>query len=140
MKESTWKECIEESSAISASSDYEKAKALRETAEARIRFLKRKYEKENVSFIFEGYYSSAIEMLHAHVIEQGFKVKNHICLGYYLRDILRREDLYRIFDDCRVKRNLLVYYGRKLHFETATMAIGSLKRLIKDMTKETFIK
>jgi hypothetical protein len=53
-------------------------------------------------------------MLHALVITKGFKVENHICLGYYLRDVMKREDLYRIFDSCRKDRNSLVYYGNLL--------------------------
>jgi len=82
-----------------------------------------KIEVGSVNYIFEGYYSSILEMLHAVVILKGYKVNNHICLGYYLRDVLKRDDLYRIFDDCRYKRNSLVYYGRKMPLETAEDAI-----------------
>ena len=48
----------------------------------------------NCNFIFEAYYSSVTEILHAILIKEGFKVKNHFCLGYYLRDVLGREDLF----------------------------------------------
>ena len=108
MKESSWEECIEFNSAVSISKDKPKAKSLLDTSQARIRFLEgNKANEENVNFIFEGYYSSALEMLHALVLVHGYKVTNHICLGYYLREVLKNDALYRIFDDCRIKRNTI---------------------------------
>jgi len=116
--------------------DKAKAKSLIETADERIIFLKEsKLTASNCRFIFEGYYSSALEILHAKVILAGFKVENHICLGFYLRDILKREDLFRIFDDARYKRNSVVYYGKKLDFEVTKNSIQDLKRLIEELKK-----
>ncbi len=124
MKESRWEECISSGSSLSVSPDMAKAKSLVDTAKGRIDFMKRnEIEISNANYIFEGYYSSVLEMLHALVIKKGYKVSNHICLGFYLRDVMKREDLYRIFDDCRYKRNSLVYYGRKMPLETAEGAI-----------------
>ena len=112
--------------------DRAKAKSLAETARGRVNFLKEIALKEsNASFIFEGYYSSALELLHALVLVKGFKVINHICIGYYLRDVLKREDLFRLFDDCRYKRNSIVYYGRKLDFNVARESIKKAVRLIE---------
>lgn len=134
MNEGSWEECIETSSSISVTPDRAKAKSLIETANERIRFLKETDLKEsNASFIFEGYYSSALETLHALVLMKGFKVINHICLGYYLRDVLKREDLSRLFDDCRYKRNSIVYYGRKLDFNVAKESIKKADRLIEQI-------
>ena len=75
-------------------------------------------------------------MLHAMLLFQGFKVSNHICLGYYLRDVLNKVNLFRWFDDCRFKRNSLVYYGRKMDFETAKHAIQKCKSLIKELHRK----
>lgn len=63
----------------------------------------------------------------------GYKVGNHICLGYYLRDILGKNDMFRLFDDCRSKRNSLVYYGRKMVFETAQQGIERSKTLLAEL-------
>ncbi len=124
MKESRWEECISSGSSLQISPDTAKSRSLADTAKGRIDFLKRnRIEPGNANYIFEGYYSSALEMLHAVVILNGYKVSNHICLGFYLRDVLKRDDLYRIFDDCRYKRNSLVYYGRKMPLESAEGAI-----------------
>ena len=135
MKESSWDECLNYSSAIKITPDKEKAASLVETAHDRIRFSLKKLSEKNANYVFEGYYSSILEMIHAIVILDGYKVNNHICLGYYLRDILKNDELFRIFDDSRFKRNSLVYYGKRMDFETAKDTIKKAKKLIKELKK-----
>ena len=67
--------------------------------------------------------------------KKGYNILNHICLGFYLRDVLNREDLYILFDDLRFKRNLLTYYGSRMDFETAKQAIEKCKRIVKELQK-----
>lgn len=65
-KESTWDECIESASSLKISPDIFKAKSLVETAKGRINFLKsNNLTEDTANYIFEGYYSSVLEMLHA---------------------------------------------------------------------------
>jgi len=135
MKESSWSECLNYSSAIKITPDKEKAISLVETAQDRIKFSLKKLSGKNANYIFEGYYSSILEMIHAIVILDGYKVNNHICLGYYLRDVLKNDELFRIFDDCRFKRNSLVYYGKRMDFETAKDTIEKAKSVIKELKK-----
>ncbi len=133
-KESTWGECIESCASLKITSNPSKVKSLIDTATGRVQFLIETNIKEsNANYIFENYYSSVLELLHAVVLSYGYKVNNHICLGYYLRDVLQKENLFRIFDDCRSKRNSLVYYGRKMDYETAKLAIEKNKRLIAEL-------
>jgi len=66
---------------------------------------------------------------------KGFNISNHICLGFYLREVLKREDLCIIFDDLRYKRNSLTYYGTRMDFETAKQAIEKSKKLISEIKK-----
>tara|TARA_Y100000310_G_C20518816_1_gene732610 strand:- start:349 stop:774 length:426 start_codon:yes stop_codon:yes gene_type:complete len=134
MKESTWKQCIETHSSLKVSPDKGKINSLVDTAMGRNTFFESNEINENNSnYIFEGYYSSMLEILHALLLHHGYKVTNHICLGYYLRDVLHKDALFRMFDDCRYKRNSLVYYGRKMDFETATFAIEKCKELFEEI-------
>ena len=134
MKESTWEECIEVNSSMKRSVDKEKAKSLIDTAKGRNDYLKESKVKENnANYVFEGYYSSALELLHALVLLDGYKVNKHVCLGYYVRDVLKNENLFKKFDDCRYKRNSLVYYGRKMDFETAKDTVDKCLALIKEI-------
>jgi len=136
MKESDWYECMEANSSSEVSPNKNKANSLIETANGRINFLKESEMKEsNISYIFEGYYSSVLECLHAFVLLKGYKVNNHLCLGFYLRDVLKRDDLFRAFDDCRFKRNSLLYYSKQMDFATAKEAIEKCKKLIDELKK-----
>ena len=132
MKESTWNECIESGDASPRSPNVQKAKSLMMIAQGRLKFLTAQQKtQENVNYIFEGYYASLLEFLHALLVKKGYKVDNHICLGYYLRDVLREDDIFRDFDDCRTKRNALVYYGELMPFDIACQAIERSKVLMQ---------
>ncbi|HLD06536.1 MAG TPA: hypothetical protein VJC16_03305 [Candidatus Nanoarchaeia archaeon] len=133
-KEGSWEECMESGSSITMSPDRAKAQSLLDTAVGRNAFLgEHEVRENNANYLFEGYYSSVLEMLHALLILQGYKVANHICLGYYLRDVLNKNNLFRLFDDCRLKRNALTYYGRKMDFAVAKKAIASTQKLADEL-------
>ncbi|HLD15767.1 MAG TPA: hypothetical protein VJB94_04295 [Candidatus Nanoarchaeia archaeon] len=132
MKEASWSDCIESNSAKKVSPDLERAKSLIETAEERIKIIG-EIDEKNCNFVFEDYYTSLLELLQALVIREGYAVLNQLCLGYYIRDILKRNDLYVIFDDVGYKINSLTYYGNRMDFETAIPAIDKCKKLIKEI-------
>ncbi|MDI6721188.1 MAG: hypothetical protein QMD85_02265 [Candidatus Aenigmarchaeota archaeon] len=48
---------------------------------------------------------------------------------------MKKEDLFRIYDDLRYKRNGLIYYGRKMDFDVAKESIEKSKILIKSLTE-----
>src|SRR3989344_4582433 len=133
MKEASWDDCITSNSSIKITIDKEKAKSLIETAEERIEVLSIELNEKTANYIFEYYYSSVLELLHSLVLLDGYKVNNHICLGYYLRDVLEKEDLFRLFDDLRFKRNSLVYYGKRMDFDIANDAIEKSKTLFSEL-------
>ena len=133
MKEASWAECISSNSARKISADPKRADSLIETANERISLVASPNEK-NCNFVFEDYYTSLLEILQALAFRSGFNVLNHLCLGYYLRDVLKREDLYNIFDDLRYKRNSLTYYGTRMEYDTAKQAIERCRRLIKELS------
>ena len=132
MKESNWNDCLENSSVRKVSIDENRAKSLIETAKERINLIKEITEK-NCNFIFEDYYTSLMELLQASAFFKGLNISNHICIGFYLRDLLQREDLFIVFDDLRYKRNSLTYYGSRMDFETAKQSIENCKKIIKEL-------
>jgi len=128
-----WNECLESNSSIKITPDIQRAKSLLETSFERIKFINKDLNENTANFMFEDYYTSILEMLEAIVLLNGYKVFNHVCLGFYLRDVLNRKELYMIFDDLRFKRNSLVYYGKRMGFEFANKAINDSKKLISDL-------
>jgi len=136
MNEHTWNDCLETNTTTTITPDIAKTRSLIDTANGRIDYLRETPTNEkNANYLFEGYYSSALELLHALLTKQGYKVANHICLGLYIRDTLNDQNLFRIFDDCRYKRNALIYYGKKMDYDTAQQAIQKTKTLIQKITK-----
>ncbi len=132
MKEVNWNDCLLNKSARIITPNIKRAESLIETAKDRISLIKEINEK-NCNFVFEDYYTSLLELMQAIAFKKGHNIMNHICLGFYLRDILKREDLYILFDDVRFKRNSLTYYGSKMEYETAKQAIEKCKKIIKEL-------
>lgn len=128
-----WEDCLKNFCSRKTTPDTQKAKSLIETAHERIRYTNKTLNEKTANYIFEDYYTSIIEILQAIVSSKGYNVKNHICLGYYIRDILKKENLFRIFDDLRFKRNSLIYYGKRMEFEISKDAIKKSKELLKEL-------
>ncbi len=134
MKETCWDDCLSSNSAKIVTPDIQRAESLIETAKERISLI-REVNAKNCNFVFEDYYTSLLEILQAKTFKKGFNIINHMCLGFYLRDVLKREDLFMIFDDLRYKRNSLTYYGNRMDFETAKQAIDKCKKLVTEIIK-----
>jgi uncharacterized protein (UPF0332 family) len=113
----------------------EEAKSFLKISEERIKYSGKELSEQNINFVFEDYYSSLVEILHAIILLDCYKVLNHICLGNYIKDVLKREDLFNIFDSLRYKRNSLTYYGKKMDFEVGKDAIKKSKKLISELKK-----
>jgi len=136
MKEGSWHECVESNKSVNISLNKAKSRSLFDTALGRIKFLgKLETNEEDVNYIFEGLYSSVMETMQAIVVLNGFKVLSHVCLGYYIRDVLERKDLYDLFDDCRYKRNSLLYYGRKMDSRVALASIKKARKLFSELER-----
>nr|MBN1896491.1 hypothetical protein [Candidatus Aenigmarchaeota archaeon] len=134
MKEKSWNDCLDDMTARRVSPDVKRAESLIETAKERVDLIREVNEK-NCNFVFEDYYTSLIELLQSMSFKDGYNILNHICLGFYLRDALKRKDLYMIFDDMRFKRNSLTYYGSRMDFDIAKDAIKKCRNIIKELDK-----
>lgn len=132
MREASWDDCILYNSAVKVSPNLERAKSLIETSDERVELASKPNER-NCNFVFEDYYTSLLELLQALIIVKGYNIINHVCLGYYLRDCMGRDDLFIVFDDIRYKRNSLTYYGKRMDFETAKSAIQRSQQLISQL-------
>ncbi|MCK4588946.1 MAG: hypothetical protein KAT77_00760 [Nanoarchaeota archaeon] len=134
MRESSWDDCLNSNVARKVSPDIKRADSLIETAKERVDAIT-DVNKKNCNFVFEDYYTSLLELLQAIAFRKGYNVLNHLCLGYYLKDTLKRGDLYLIFDDLRYKRNSLTYYGNRMEEKTAKESIEKCKKIIKEIEK-----
>ncbi|MEA3430162.1 MAG: hypothetical protein U9R08_02725, partial [Nanoarchaeota archaeon] len=132
MKNASWDDCIVNNDARIVSPDVKRAESLIETAKERISVIAEINEK-NCNYVFEDYYTSTLELLQAITFKKGFNILNHLCIGFYLRDIMKKEELYLIFNDLRYKRNSLTYYGNRMEYAIAKQAINKCKILITEI-------
>jgi len=129
-----WEDCLIHKTARKINKDIPRSRFLKRTATERTNFLQNlEITEEGINFIFEGYYTSIIELIQAITLLDGYNIINHICLGYYLRDILKEENLFRIFNGLRYKRNSIIYYGKLMKFEIADLSTKQAKTLIKKL-------
>lgn len=63
----------------------------------------------------------------------GYKFLDHESIGFFLRDILKEQSVYKKFDRYRKLRNGINYYGDNIEVETVKEALSEIPRLVKEL-------
>ncbi len=69
----------------------------------------------------------------------GYKFLDHESIGFFLRDILKEQSLFKKFDRYRKLRNGINYYGNNIEVETVKEAISEIPELVKELEKHSKI-
>ncbi|MEK6855162.1 MAG: hypothetical protein AABX73_02985 [Nanoarchaeota archaeon] len=80
-------------------------------------------------------YEGLREFCEAVGYSKGYKFLDHESIGYFLRDILGEQSVYRKFDRYRKLRNGINYYGEDIEIETVKEAIIEIPKIIKELEK-----
>ena len=98
--------------------DNEKIKSIIEIAVKRKKFIElQEANKENISFIIEGYYEIIKELLVALLLKNGLKSKNHQCLiSYFYKNYPDHHFEADLISQMSYLRNKLNYYGESIDF------------------------
>ncbi len=83
--------------------------------------------------LYEGIreYSEAIRYLNP------YKLLHHESIGFFLRDILKEQSLFKKFDRYRKLRNGINYYGNDIEVETIKEAIFEIPKLVRELEKHS---
>lgn len=65
--------------------------------------------------------------------QNGYKFLDHESIGFFLRDILKEQSLFKKFDRYRKLRNGINYYGKDIDIETVKEAISEIPELVKNL-------
>ena len=131
-----WKTCLDEGNSAKITPDRKRAIFLMKHAEKTLKILEEiKLDNDNCSVFFTNYYDALLELLHAIMYHNGYKVKNHYCLGYYLRDNMKDFESFRVFDRARIVRNSVIYYGERFDKEIFDEVIGQIKLTFAKLKK-----
>lgn len=63
----------------------------------------------------------------------GYKFLDHESIGFFLKDFLKEEELYKKFDRYRKLRNGINYYGESIDVETVKEALIQIPKMIDDL-------
>jgi len=128
-----FKECIKKRIAKEVAKDEELIKSLLKTSKNRLDS-EEKLELNEITSAskISLLYDSLRELLEALALKNGFKIYNHECYTYFLKEILNRNTLAEEFDDLRKIRNSINYYGK----EISTREAKEILRRIRNLRKE----
>ncbi|MBS3133319.1 hypothetical protein J4470_04340 [Candidatus Woesearchaeota archaeon] len=121
--------------------DPAKVKAIINAAELRLKYLENAaLNRDNISFIVEGYYEAIKELLVALLLSHGLRSKNHQCLiSYFYHTYTKYEAEAHLISQMSYLRNRLDYYGEPIElefYEKNKQEFGSIINLIKKLIKQ----
>ena len=125
-----WEECCNKMIAKEVKPDIHMAQSL-------IKSSKNKFESANRLEISEITaasrlslaYDSLRELLEALSLKKGYKIYNHECYTYFIKEVLMESDRGDEFDEIRRVRNSLNYYGKDISVEESEKIIERIKKL-----------
>lgn len=124
-----WNECLKKRIAKKIRTDNELIKSLRKTSENKTESEKKlKLTPVTSASKISLAYDSLREILEALSIKEGYKIYNHECYTYFLKEILKQSLNGDEFDELRKIRNSINYYGKDI---TINEAEDILKRINK---------
>jgi len=80
-------------------------------------------------------YDSLRELLEALSLKNEFKIYNHECYTYFLKEILNKTLIAEEFDELRKVRNSINYYGKEITLSEAKIVIKRIKNLRKQISE-----
>ena len=80
-------------------------------------------------------YDSLRELLEALAIKNGYKIYNHECYTYFLKEILNESIKGDEFDELRKIRNSINYYAKDISVEEAKDVLERIKKLREEIVK-----
>lgn len=80
-------------------------------------------------------YDSLRELLEALAIKNGYKIYNHECYTYFLKEIMHEGSKGDEFDGLRKIRNNINYYGKELSLDESKDILERMKRLRGDISE-----
>lgn len=127
-----WIECLDKRIVKNIKEDRELINSLIKTSENKLKSSDElKMNEVNTSSKFSLAYDSLRELLEAISLKNGFKIYNHECYTYFLKEILKENICGDEFDEIRKARNKVNYYGQEITIEEAEQMINRIKELRK---------
>lgn len=133
-----WNTCLRQREAKPAKPDTEMAASLQKTSankalSAKLLELKEETAASKISLS----YDSVRELLEALALHKGFKIYNHICYTGFLKEIIKETESAEEFDELRMIRNDINYYGKEVSITEAKIVLKRLDNLREKILQMT---
>lgn len=125
-----WKQCIKKRYTKETSKDFNKAESYKEIIESKLesaRILPQHHFYAKITLM----YDALRTILEIKALQEGYKIYNHECYTAFLKEILNLSGAGDQFDELRMIRNGINYYGKEITLEESKEIIQKLERLIK---------
>ncbi|HLD40309.1 MAG TPA: hypothetical protein VJB13_04160 [Candidatus Nanoarchaeia archaeon] len=135
-----WNTCLRQKEAKLIKPDLEMAASLEKTS-ANKTFSSQLLEltEKTVASKISLDYDSVRELLEVIALRRGFKIYNHICYTGFLKEIMNETELAEEFDELRIIRNDINYYGKEVSIIEAKEVLKRLHNLRIKLLKITSI-
>ena len=125
-----WNTCLRQREAKQTKLDTEMAASLEKTSankalSSRLLVLKEETAASKISLS----YDSVRELLEVIALRKGFKIYNHICYTGFLKEIMKEAERAEEFDELRIIRNDINYYGKEVSVLEAKSVLKRLDNL-----------
>ena len=135
-----WNTCLRQKEAKTIKPDLEMAASLEKTSANKAYSSELlELKEETVASKISLDYDSVRELLEAIALRHGFKIYNHVCYTGFLKEILKQTDLAEEFDELRIIRNDINYYGKNVSIIEAKEVLKRLESLRVNLLKTTSI-
>jgi len=125
-----WNECLKKRIAKEVIEDEELINSLLKTSKNKLDS-ERKLELNEITSAskISLLYDSLRELLEALSLKKRFKIYNHECYTYFLKEILNETQIAEEFDDLRKIRNIINYYGKEISIQEAKDVLERMNSL-----------
>ena len=125
-----WNSCLRRREAKRIKADEEMALSLERTsAHKAISSQLLELREETTAAKISLSYDAVRELLEAIALRNGFKIYNHVCYTSFLKEICKESDFGREFDELRVIRNDINYYGKAISIIESKQVLERLNKL-----------
>jgi len=132
-----WKDCLKNRIVKDIKVDNYMIDSLIKSSNKRTNSQKRlKIDSETANSKISLAYDALRELLEALAIKHSFKIYNHECYTYFLKEILKESQKADEFDELRKIRNGLNYYAQEVSLEEAKdilIRLGKLREEILEL-------
>ena len=131
-----FKECVDKKIIKSVSSDGELIKSLLKSSENKLKSQENlKMNDIHSSSKISLTYDSLREVLEALALVKGYKVYNHECYMAFLKEVLKMSNKGDEFNELRIIRNSINYYGKDVSINESIETISRMKNLRLNLLK-----